>query len=76
MAEVEVDEVLGFMSDKTPKVSPYYAMPCCTLFRIEFSLDVLSDILFHAELLHCFLGNFNGFLLHVLAHVHRLDLGL
>jgi len=76
VSEVEVDEVLRFVCDKTAKVPSYYTVPCGALFRVEFSFDVLGDILFNAELFHCFLCDFNGFLLHVLAHVYRLDLGL
>jgi len=76
VAEVEVDEMLRLMSNEAAEVSSYYTMPGSALLRIELSLDVLRNVLLDAELLHRFLCNFDCFLLHVLAHVHRFDLGL
>jgi len=76
MSKVKVDEVLRFMRDEASKVSSDYTVPRSALFGVEFSLDVLSDILLDAEFLHCVLCDFNGFLLHILAHVNGLDLGL
>jgi len=76
VTQVEVDEMLRFMCDKAPKVSAHNAMPCCTLAAVELFFNVLSNVLLDVVLLHCRLGNFDCFLLHLLAHVGRLDLSL
>lgn len=75
VAEVEVDEVLGLVSDEAAEVTAYDAMPCWALALIERLLDVLCDILLHGELGHGLLGNFNSLLLHILSHIGTLDLG-
>lgn len=75
MAEVEVDKMLCFVSYKTAKVAANDAVPSRSLSFVKCALDVLSNVLLDGELGHGFLSNFDRFVLHVLSHVSRLDLG-
>jgi len=62
MSEVEVDKMFRLMGYKASKVSPNNAMPRGSFPVVKRLLDILCDILFNAELRHCFLRNVNGFL--------------
>lgn len=74
VTEVEVDEMLSFVSDKAAEISSHDAMPCRALSVIERLLDVLRNVLLNAELHHSLLRDFDGLILHLLGHVGRLDL--
>lgn len=76
MSEVEVNEVLGFMGNEATKIPTHDAMPGRPESVVKLLLDMLCDVLLYVPLLHSFLCNFNGILLHRLGHVGRLDHGL
>jgi len=74
MTQVEVDEMLRFMSNKATKVPTHDAVPGRALSLVECSLDMLRNVLLDSKLAHGFLCNIDRLLLHVLGHIRRLDL--
>ncbi len=76
LAEVKVDEVLGFVGDVGAEVAADDAVPGRVVFLVELLLDVGSDVLLDVEFLEGLGGAVNCVLLHVLRHVGILDHGL
>jgi len=76
MTEIEINKMLRLMSYETSKIPANDAVPCRTCSRVELFLDVLSYVLFNGVLLHGILSNFDGLMLHFLAHIRSLDLGV
>uniref|UniRef100_A0A3B3WJ31 Uncharacterized protein n=1 Tax=Poecilia mexicana TaxID=48701 RepID=A0A3B3WJ31_9TELE len=68
LTQVEVNEMLGLMSNIAPKVPPNNAVPCRVVFLVK-----LLDVFFNVVLLKGLCGTLNGVLLHVLRHVGILD---
>ena len=50
LAEVEVDEVLGFVGDVRAEVAPDNHVPGWVVLFVEFLLDVRGNVLFDVEL--------------------------
>lgn len=73
MTKVEVNEVLGLVSDVGTEVTAYDAVPCGVVLFVEFFLDEGGDVLFDVELLEGLGANVNSVLLHVLGHVCVLN---
>ena len=69
MTKVEVDEVLGLVSDVGTEVAAYNAVPCGVVLFVEFFLDEGGDVLFDVELLEGLGADVDSVLLHVLGHV-------
>ena len=51
LAEVEVDEVLGLVSDVRSEVTSNNAMPCGVVLFVELLLDVRSNVFLNVVLL-------------------------
>ena len=75
MTKIEVDEVLGLMSDVGTEVSTYLilvikiltdnTMPGWVVLLVEFLLDESGNIFLDVELFECLGCNINSILLHV-----------
>jgi len=76
LAQVEVDEVLGFVCDVRTEVPADDAMPRRVVFFVEFLLDVCRDVFLDVVFLEGLRGAVHGVLLHVLGHVRIFDDGL
>ena len=76
MTKVEVDEVLGLVSDVGTEVAAYDAVPCGVVLLVEFLLDEGGDVLLDVVLLESLGSAVDGILLHVLRHVSVLNHGL
>ena len=73
LSEVEVDEVLGLVSNVGTEVSAHDAMPSWVVLLVELLLDEGGDILLDVELLESLGGDIDSILLHVLGHISVLD---
>ncbi len=60
------------MRDEASKVPTHDAMPCGTSSRVEFFLDILSDVLLDTVFFHRVRGDLDGLLLHLFALHHAL----
>lgn len=58
-----------------PKVLPNNNMPCRAIFSVELLLDLRRDVLLDVVLFESRSRNFDGLLLHLLAHINILDDG-
>jgi len=74
MSKIKVDEMFRFMRYETSKVPSNNAVPSCAFPLVKLSFYRLCNILFNCVLSNCILGNFNGLLLHILAHINSLHL--
>ena len=75
LPQVEVDEMLGLVSDVAAEVTPDDAMPRRVVLFVELLLDVSGDVLLNVVLLQRLRRAIDGVLLHVLGHVRILDDG-
>lgn len=75
MPHVEVNEVLGFMSDVGSEVPAYDTVPCGIVLLVELFLDECSNIFLNVEFLKGLIGGVNCILLHLFVHVCVLDDG-
>ena len=66
LSEVEVNEVLGLVSDVRTEVPSDDTMPCGVVLLVELLLDESSDVLLNVELFECLSRDVDGVLLHVL----------
>jgi len=73
LSKIEIDEVLGLVSDVTAEVTPDDAMPRRVVLFVELLLDVSRDVLLDVVLLQRLRRAIDGVLLHVLRHVGILD---
>jgi len=73
LSEIEVDEVLGLVSDVTAEVTPDDAMPRRVVLFVELLLDVGRNVLLDVVLLQRLRRAIHRVLLHVLGHVRILD---
>ena len=75
LTKVEVDEVLGLVSDVGAEVTAHDAVPGGVVLLVELLLDESGDVLLNVEALEGLRGDVDGILLHVLGHVGVLDDG-
>lgn len=75
MSHIEIDEMLGLVSDVGAEVPAYDAMPGGVVLFVELFLDVGGNVLLDVELLEGDVGAVDGILLHLLVHVGVLDDG-
>ena len=75
LAQVEVDEVFGFMCHITTKVPPHDAVPGGVVLVVKLLLDVSRNVLY-IILLQCLSSTFRRVLLRLLRHIGILDYGL
>merc|ERR1719383_723913 len=75
LSQVEIDEVLGLMSDVAAEVTSDDAMPRRVVLFVELLLDVGGDVLLDVVLFQRLRGTVDRVLLHVLGHVRVLDNG-
>jgi len=73
LTEIEVNEVLGLVSDVTAEVTPDDAMPRRVVLFVELLLDVGRNVLLDVVLLQRLRRAIHRVLLHVLGHVRILD---
>ena len=76
LAQVEVDEVFGFMCHITTEVPPHDAVPGGVVLLVKFLLDMGRNVLLYIILLQCLSSTFHRVLLHLLRHIGILDYGL
>ena len=69
MTEVEIDEVLGLMSNVGPEVASHDAVPGGVVLLVEFLLDEGGDVLLDVELFEGLGADVDSVLLHVFGHV-------
>jgi len=73
LSKIEIDEVLGLVSDVTAEVTPDDAMPRRVVLFVELLLDVCGDVLLDVVLFECLRRAIHRVLLHVLRHIRILD---
>merc|ERR1719224_136744 len=76
LAEVEVDEVFGFVGDVRAEVAANDAVPGGVVLFVELLLDEGGNVLLDVVLLESLGGAVDSVLLHVLGHVRILNHGL
>lgn len=69
LSHIEIDEVLGLVSDIGPKVPANHTVPCWIIFLVKLLLYVGSNVLLNVEFLQGNVGTVNRILLHLLVHV-------
>ena len=75
LAQVEVDEVFGFMCHITTEVPPHDAAPGGVVLLVEL-LDMGRNVLLYIILFQCLSSTLHRVLLHLLRHIVILDYGL
>merc|ERR1712227_42432 len=73
LSQVEVDEMLGFVSDVASEVTSDDAMPRGVVLFVELFLNVGGDVLLNVVLFQRLGRAVDRVLLHVLGHVRILD---
>uniref|UniRef100_A0A2K5NVL8 Uncharacterized protein n=2 Tax=Cercopithecinae TaxID=9528 RepID=A0A2K5NVL8_CERAT len=78
LAQVEVDEVFGFMCQVTTIVPPHHAMPGGIVLLVKFLLDMSRNVLYvlYVVLIQCLSSALHCVLLHLFQHVRIFDHGL
>lgn len=76
LAQVEVDEVFGFMCHITTEVPPHDAVPGGVVFLVKLLLDMGRNVLLYIILLQCLSSTLHRVLLHLLRHIGIFDHGL
>ncbi|ELR59421.1 hypothetical protein M91_08085, partial [Bos mutus] len=88
LAQVEVDEVFGFMCHITTEVPPHDAVPGGVVLLVKLLrgepppaprphlLDMGRNVLLYIILFQCLSSTFHRVLLHLLRHIGILDYGL
>uniref|UniRef100_A0A8C6BE08 Dynein light chain n=1 Tax=Monodon monoceros TaxID=40151 RepID=A0A8C6BE08_MONMO len=81
LAQVEVDEVFGFMCHITTEVPPHDAVPAQTARNptpapCPHLLDMGRNVLLYIILLQCLSSTLHRVLLHLLRHIGIFDHGL
>uniref|UniRef100_A0A2K5ZBM9 Uncharacterized protein n=1 Tax=Mandrillus leucophaeus TaxID=9568 RepID=A0A2K5ZBM9_MANLE len=78
LAQVEVDEVFGFMCQVTTIVPPHHAMPGGIVLLVKFLLDMSRNVLYvlYVVLIQCLSSALHCILLHLFQHVRIFDHGL
>ena len=75
MTHVEIDEVLGLVSDIRSEVTANDAMPSGVVFLIKLFFNVSGNVLLDVELFEGHVRAVNSVLLHLFVHVSVLDHG-
>lgn len=76
LAQVEVDEVFGFMCHITTEVPPHDAVPGGVVLLVKLLLDMGRNVLLYIILFQCLSSTLHRVLLHLLRHIGILDYGL
>jgi len=76
LAQVEADEVFGFICHITTEVPPHDAVPDGVVLLVRLLLDVGRDVLLYIILLQCLSSTLHPVPLHLLRHIGILDLNL
>lgn len=64
LSNIEVNHMVGLMSDVGPETLPHNAVPARRVHNIEFRFDELRDIFFNSELLEGSRRTVNSMLRH------------
>ena len=75
LAQVEVDEVFGFMCHITTEVPPHDAVPGGVVLLVKLLLDIGGNILLDVETVESLGGDIDSVSLHFIRHVDVLDNG-
>merc|ERR1740137_426421 len=73
LAQVEVDKVLGFMSNIASKIPSNNSMPCWVVLFVELLLDECCNVFLDVVFFQGLCGAVYCVLLHLLGHVSILD---
>uniref|UniRef100_A0A4X1T6P5 Uncharacterized protein n=2 Tax=Sus scrofa TaxID=9823 RepID=A0A4X1T6P5_PIG len=76
LAQVEVDEVFGFMCHVTTEVPPHNAVPSGVPALCPHLLDMGRNVLLYIIFLQCLSSTLHRILLHLLRHIGIFDHGL
>ena len=76
LAQVEVDEVFGFMCHITTEVPPHDAVPGGVVLLVKLLLDMGRNVVLYIIFLQCLNCTLHQVLLHLLQHISVLDRGL
>uniref|UniRef100_A0A8P0PK86 Dynein light chain n=2 Tax=Canis lupus familiaris TaxID=9615 RepID=A0A8P0PK86_CANLF len=69
LAQVEVDEVFGFMCHITTEVPPHNAVPGGVVLLVKLLLNMGRNILLYVIFLQCLSHTLHRVLLHLLRHI-------
>ena len=76
LAQVEVDEVFGFMCHITTEVPPHDSVTGGVVLLVKFLLDMGRNVLLYIILFQCLSSTLHRVLWHLLRHIGILDNGL
>lgn len=76
LAQVEIDEVFGFMCHVTTEVPPHNAVPGGVVLLVKLLFDMGCDVLLYVVFLQRLGSALHRVLLHLLRHVRVFDHGL
>lgn len=76
LADIEVDETFGLMSNIRAKVLANDNVPGRMVFLVKLLLHISGNILLNVETFHSLNGTINSVLLHIFGHIGVLDSNL